>query len=301
MASRQYGVFNTRQAREAGFDKSAVMRRLASGEWLRLDPSVYCVASAPPRWERSLAAAVLSRSNALVTGGSAACLHGLRGFSPGRPVIMVPIGSNARSEIADVVQAKRFDSVARTRVSGFEATTVAETLLVLARTLPESRVEAVFDDALLSKKMRLSELEVPLAREVASRAKGLSLIRRLVAERHPLAPSLDSTYLEAMLEMVLSGASLPPWTREYRFRIRGASPRVDVFIPAWSLVVEADGRNWHARRSDFEKDRKRDNSLATKGIQVLRFTYEMLESDPGGCLDTIIRTGSLRANALGLG
>ena len=42
--------------------------------------------------------------------------------------------------------------------------------------------------------------------------------------------------------------------------------------PDWNLVIEADGRNWHARVEDFEEDRRRDNELATRGIQVLRFT-----------------------------
>jgi very-short-patch-repair endonuclease len=297
LASRQYGAFNSRQARQAGFDKSAVRRRLDSGEWIRLDHSVYCVASAAPRWERDLAAAVLSRRQAVVTGDSAACLHGLRGFIPGRPVVLVPMGSNARSEIADIVQTKRYELVARVRVAGFEATSPVETILVLARKLSAARLEAVFDDALLSRKLTLGDFEPALAREGASRAKGLSLVRRLVADRHPLAPSQEPSYLEAMLEMVLNRGKLPPWTREHQFRARGTSARVDVFIPTWSLVIEADGRNWHSRRSDFEKDRRRDNTLATKGIQVLRFTFEMLESDPDGCLDTILSTGALRANA----
>jgi very-short-patch-repair endonuclease len=65
------------------------------------------------------------------------------------------------------------------------------------------------------------------------------------------------------------------------------------------LVIEADGRNWHARRSDFESDRLRDNRLATHGIQVLRFTYSMLMSDPKDCVSTILRVGALR-NASGL-
>jgi very-short-patch-repair endonuclease len=42
--------------------------------------------------------------------------------------------------------------------------------------------------------------------------------------------------------------------------------------PDWNLVIEADGRHWHARVEDFEEDRRRDNELATRGIQVLRFT-----------------------------
>ena len=49
------------------------------------------------------------------------------------------------------------------------------------------------------------------------------------------------------------------------------------------------------RVDGFETDRIRDNELATKGIQVLRFTYRMLELDPDGCLATILTTGQVRS------
>ena len=71
--------------------------------------------------------------------------------------------------------------------------------------------------------------------------------------------------------------------------------RVDVYIPGWRLVIEADGRNWHARVEDFEEDRRRDNELAMKGIQVIRLTYRMLKSDLEGCLDTIRTIGRVRS------
>lgn len=65
--------------------------------------------------------------------------------------------------------------------------------------------------------------------------------------------------------------------------------------PDWNLVIEADGRNWHARVEDFEEDRRRDNELATRGVQVLRFTYRMLKADPGGCLVTMRAVGLVRS------
>jgi very-short-patch-repair endonuclease len=246
-----------------------------------------------------MAAAVLSRPQAVVAGVAAAYLHRFRGFDVSRPVILIPSGSNARSDLARVIQTKRFNAVATTRLSGFDVTTAAETIIHLARDLSGARLEAVFDDALLSRKLDLRLLGAVLQRERKNKSKGLGLIREMVSDRHPSAPTLDSTYLEAMLELVLNRADLPGWTREHPFSLGGRAARVDVFIPTWSLVIEADGRNWHMRRSDFEEDRRRDNILATRGIQVLRFTYLMLKSDPDECLVTILRVGSLR-NAQGL-
>jgi very-short-patch-repair endonuclease len=51
---------------------------------------------------------------------------------------------------------------------------------------------------------------------------------------------------------------------------------VDGLVPAWGLILEADGRTWHARVRDFETDRWRDNQAAAHGLRVQRFTYAHL-------------------------
>jgi hypothetical protein len=296
VAARQYGVFSTQQAREAGFDKRAVGRRVGSGEWIRLDHSVLALASSPPKWERQLAAAILSRPQAIVTGTTAAHLHGLRGFRRARPVILVPTGANTRSAVARIIESDLFEQIGTQRELGFEVTTVAETLLIIARDLPEWRLGEAFDDALLTGKLKLASFDRILAREEGRRTGGIRLIRKMVACRSPSAPTPSSTYLEAVLERVLGRSeAIPPWTREHPILLRGRPARVDVYIPDWALVAEADGRSWHMRHSDFDTDRRRDNALAAQGIQVLRFTYRMLQEDPDQCLADLVAAGSVRA------
>lgn len=72
-----------------------ILTRIENGAWLRLAPAVYVLASAPPKWERQMAAALLTRSGSIVAGRSAAYLHAFDGFGPGRPVIMIGPGGNA--------------------------------------------------------------------------------------------------------------------------------------------------------------------------------------------------------------
>jgi len=69
----------------------------------------------------------------------------------------------------------------------------------------------------------------------------------------------------------------------------------DAFIPQWRLIVEADGRRWHSREADFEKDRARDNAAAAAGLVVVRFTYRMLKDDAAGCSQTLLETGRWRS------
>lgn len=268
-------------------------RRVASGEWIRLCPNVFCAASAPPKWERQLAAAVLSRPRAFVAGASAAHLLGFRDFRQGRPTIVVPEGSNSRLSIGRVIRSKHFDHLATVQMAGFTLTSAAETLMTLARDLAEPDLETALEDSLLAGVVDVDELRQVLEREAGS--PWAAVLERQVLRHSEDSPTPDSSYLEALLERLLGRADLPTWLREFPFSIRAEHARVDVFIPEWQLVVEADGRAWHGRTVDQEADRRRDAGLAAKGIQVIRLTYRMITEEPEECLDMIRAAGSHRS------
>jgi very-short-patch-repair endonuclease len=63
-------------------------------------------------------------------------------------------------------------------------------------------------------------------------------------------------------------------------------------IPAWRLVLEADGRRWHARVADFDNDRWRDNQAAALGLRVMRFTHPHLTHRLREVADLITAAGS---------
>lgn len=295
LASRQHGVFSGAQLRKAGFDKHAVARRLASGEWRQFDYRVFGLASAAPTWERQVWIALLSRPRAIVGGRSAADLLGFPGFSRSRPVIVVPGSANARSQIAKVIRSEYFDELEVERVRGFPVTSVAETLLTLVGEMSAIRFERLLDELILSGKLKLEQLERVANRESGRRRRGITLLRALLEDRLTDASSHDASYLERLLERLLRTLEIPEWLREYPFSLGGRESRVDVYVPLWRLVIEADGRNWHARVRDFEEDRRRDNELAARGIQVIRLTYRMLKSDPEGCRQTILAVGRVRS------
>ena len=295
VAASQAGAFSVRQARSAGFTSAAVNHRLRIGQWIRLDNSVYASAGAPDTWHQRLWAAVLSRDQAAITHEPALALLGLPGATSTSPVILAPRHGNTRSDIARVFESDQYDRIAKTSVVGIPVTTMPETLLVLARDAREAVVTKVFDQALITGLMDLRAMSRVIDREAGRRTPGTPLLRRLVSARRPTAPSKSSTYLERLLEQILGDERVPPWSREVEVVLDGEPARVDVYIASAQLVVEADGRNWHTRQESFDSDRRRDNSLAARGIQVLRFTYRMLESEPGKCLDQVIATCRVRA------
>ncbi len=293
-AANQHGAFNLSQIRQAGFDRSATYRLTGNRRWLQLDHQVYALASAPSTWEQQMWAALLSRPQAVVGGRSAASLHKLRGFGKWKPEIVVPGSGNARSGIATVIRAEHFHELETVDIEGFETTTVAETLVTLAGRVGPPFLTSVAEDSLLSHKLDMDSLVTLIQREDGRRRRGINVLRRFVEERSESAPSIDASYLEGLLEHVLAEGDLPEWIREHPFTLRGQPSRVDVFIPEWKVVVEADGRTWHAKVEAFETDRQRDNELASRGIQVIRFSYGDLAERPAACLRIITETGRVR-------
>lgn len=281
------------QAIESGLSEKGIQVRLEGGRWITLCPGVYSMASAMPTWERQLTAAVLSRPGSVAAGMSAAYLHRMDGFQESRPTILCPPGTNARLQIGRVVRVADFDEVGKTTVRGFLATTVAETLWTLARSLPAKALNDLVDQQVAMGRTTTSELLGILQRVDATRQRGLASFRKAVRNVDPAALTTAASLLEVALYRLLSQPGIPSVSRQHPFRLDQPA-RVDAYIPDWRLVVEADGRNWHTRQADFQRDRDRDNRLAARGILVLRFTYDDLSHRFDWCLRTLTETGRHR-------
>lgn len=292
-AARQYGAFSRDQAVTVGFTAKMIHNRVGGGAWIRLAPSVYAVASAPPKWERQMAAALLSRPGSVVAGHSAAHLHDFAGFGIARPVIMVDTDGNARSPLARVIRSERLASVSTVRKRGFTVTDEADTIMTLAATLPSGRIEATVDEVLARKTMKIEQLGAVVA---ANRgARGAGKLRPIVQSRLPDAYQPPTTELERLLYRLLDDPHVPRYTRQLPIALLNVDATVDAYIPVWRLIVEGDGRRWHTRKADHDRDRLRDNEATAHGYAVLRFTYEMLRDRRQECLETLLRTGRVRS------
>lgn len=288
VARRQHGVFTLAQARRAGASRNQVSRRVATGAWIRLDPSVYALAAMPATWRRALKAAELSAEGAGVSGRAALNLHGLPGFPPGRIEITVPSGASGRSRLALV---HRSDRVELTRRDGIRVVTAEQALLDVAGRVSFERLESALDHGLMHGVVRLDRLRARYELLVSGRPRGSGVIRALLEERADgFTPAASE--LERRLQRLLRAPGLPP------FLVQAPLPwwprgrqRVDAFVPSWRLIVEADGRRWHSRVQDFERDRRRDQLAVAHGYRVLRFTWSHLTADRADALALLRRAG----------
>lgn len=294
-AARQYGVVSRSQAHAVGMTDAMISSRLDAGRWIRLCSGVYAYASAPPKWERQVTAAVLSRPRAYVAGRSAAYLHGFGGYRRGRPEILVPASGNARSPLARVVRESHFDEVSTNRLSGFETTTPAETIWTLARSLAAEQLEKLVDSQLAARKVAVNDFDPILQRIEDERRPGGPRLRAALADRRMDAYQPPTSELESHLYPLLDSPGIPPYTRQCPIRLDDRIQAVlDAYIPQWRLIVEADGRRWHTRQSDFERDRRRDNAAVVMGLHVVRFSYRMLVNERAYCLRTLLEAGRSR-------
>jgi very-short-patch-repair endonuclease len=296
LARRQHGAFSHDQVRALGATDRMVDHRVGVGRWVRLARGVYALASHPPTWKRQYKAAELSRPESALCRRPAAMVHGFEGAKVVRPELWVPPGSSGRSTIARI---HRGAEVPITVVDGIRVTTVAQTLLDLLAEWSLDAVERAFDGALLSGRLDLRRCEERIEDLAGTRRRNLTTYEALVRARQAEGWAPSESELEHQLDLVLRRlpagvvvqrqATLPWWPDRPQ--------RTDALVPSWRLIVEGDGRRWHARVADFERDRWRDNVALAHGYRVVRFTYAHLKERPDEALDLVIGAGSWRTVA----
>lgn len=208
-------------------------------------------------------------------------------------MIMLGPNGNARSSLATVVRARYFDRVERVRVRGLEVTGEADTIITLARFLGRADQERVVDEVLVRGSCSIDHLSEVFADR--GRVPGGAVLATIIDERLPDGYQPPTTELERLLYRLADHPDIPPSTRQLPFAFQRVRATVDLYIAAWRLILEADGRRWHNRQADHERDRLRDNEATAHGLAVLRFTWKMLVESPDECLDTLLRTGRVRS------
>lgn len=141
----------------------------------------------------------------------------------------------------------------------------------------------------------IDELQDRFASWAPRRRNGVGDLRTLLRSRGA-GHEPPRTELERRLRVVLDHPSLPAFTfeQEVPWWPRG-SGRVDAWCGPASLIVEADGRAWHTRESDFESDRRRDNLATAHAHATLRFTWVDLVDYPAECRELVRRTVEVRS------
>ena len=147
LAATQVGAFSRRQAAQAGLSDEAMTRRVITGRWELLHPSVYRLAGAPATRQQRLMAAVLwAGLSAAISHTTGAWLLQLRAVWTVDLHLTVPPSSPSRCRGLVLHRAvlTRRDVV---EVDGTRCTSATRTILDCAALLTDEELEAAFEKA----------------------------------------------------------------------------------------------------------------------------------------------------------
>ena len=263
------GVARYAALRRRGVSDAALAKAVVAGTLLRLDGAGYALPETPA----GLVAAV--RCGGVASHSTAARLHGLATWMLTDDLhVTVPRGSRPRIDGVIVHRCNlQHDDVDPQR----PLTAPFRTLLDCGRALPLLEAVVVLDSALRLRRVRVSTLR---AAAEAARGHGSVALRQAVA----YVDALNGSPLESVLRMLVRLTSAQVTTQVV---IPGVA-RIDIVLDGW-LVVEADGFEFHSKRDDYRRDRRRANRLAERGYVLLRFTWEDLRLRPWSVLAEIER------------
>lgn len=282
LAERQHGVVALRQVLALGASVDAV-RHLRNTARLRDTHvrGVYRLPGARSTWHQALMTLVLGCGpGAAASHRSAAALLSIPRFPPGAVEVVTARPFRQRLDGAEVHSSRWLPQHQLAVVAGVPATTVIRTIVDLAGGVGPKRLERLVDDCLAARLVDVAALSAVLEEGPTRGRRGVRALRHLLAERlEGYAP--PASELEAAFRDLCREAGLPEPVRQLDVGDEHHwVGRVDVAYPEHRLLIELDGRRYHAAKVDLEADRRRDNQLVAAGWRVVRITWEQLAQRP---------------------
>jgi hypothetical protein len=289
-SGRFAGITTTVELLAAGFTNARIEVLLKRGVLTRVCRGVYArsgqVAELMGKNERaerllSVAAAVaVAGPQAVASHEDAAIVHGLALLDRLRAGIVAvsrpPQAPGSRTGRPGVsvheVTLPSHHVVVRDRIP---VTSVARTVIDLARTLPFKSGVVVADSALHGFLTGQPEL-VNMIRD-CSRWPGIEKARRVVDFSNPLAESPFESIARVAFR---DGGLPPPMLQVYITEFARAIARVDFLWDQHSTIAEADGAVKYADPERARQQLRRDADLRRAGYEVVHFTWHDLVSAP---------------------
>ncbi|MGW5073190.1 DUF559 domain-containing protein [Rhodococcus sp. NPDC004095] len=274
--ARQDGVITLRQALHAGMSDSAVSRRVASGEWRRLDTGIYLRADRPHSAAVRLRAAVYGAgSDSVACGPSAAWWHGLIERPPARCDVTVPRCRTVRSRKNVRIRRRDLEWVDIGHLKSLRCTELSLTVLEAA---VELRSGSVMMDRALQRHTTLPILQA--VHERNSGRRGTVAAAKLLHS----AGEGGASEAERMIHRLLRRAGITGW----KPHLTSCGYEIDVAFVRPRVAIEVDGWAWHRDVERFNHDLERQNVLVNAGWHLLRFSWHQLHHDPDRVLGQIV-------------
>jgi len=288
IADDQFGLITRRQALDAGLGENRLRSRLRSGFLVRAGARTYRLVGAPDTVDVQLRALMLDIGGEVwASGPTAAAHHELDGYELTPPFDVTILRRRDVKRVGHRIHTTtRLDPVDRMRVRGVRVTSVARTLIDLARVESTRRLTIALDSALRDGKVTEDRLH---RRIVALRSSGRLGIPKLLDAIEGVDVIRGAhSYLERRFVELVASRGLPlPETQRVLGRANGKVVRVDFRFPGTPVIVETLGYRWHRSRAQMNADAARMNALLAEGLQPYQFTYDQVVGSPDDVIDQV--------------
>lgn len=268
MAARSKGIVTHQELLAAGLTKDQIRTRRKRGTLNEIHRGVYHVGHAAPSIEAIYMAAVKAcGKGAAISGRAAAHLHTLiRTKQPPPPEVTAPTEHTLLG--AAVHRSKAPLEI--THVKGIPTTTVARTLVDLAKQLDKDDLARAVHQAMVIHRTNPRDVEAALQR--TPNAKGAGTLRAIVSgDEHITLSKLERAFLDLLKQHDLE---LPETNKPL------GAHYVDCRWPSRKLTVELDGYRYHASRHAWEQDRERERAARRRGDDFRRFSWRDVVEQP---------------------
>lgn len=278
LAGPTAGVMTRTSLLRNGVSSASIQRRLSSGFLSKPCRGLY-VCDALRTSSTQLWVPLLAMPNSMLSRQTAAQLHGLK--LPGDDRIHVTTCKGAGWKLPRTV-------VHETRLP------VSEDVVLIEGMRATSKARTLFDCAAITRRQAFRHaLQDAVANDAAVAAYFIACFRGLARSGVPGVrmmrtvlddlsdEPMDESELERLVWLGLAAHQVEGFQRQYRppwfDGIRGT---VDFADPIARVVLEADGRRWHAAEQAMAEDRRRDRRAVSEGWVVLRVSWNEVKHRP---------------------
>ena len=286
LLERQHGLIHFRQARELGYTKASVHRRVRADKWLPVHRSVYRSFAFPRTPEQDIMAAHLALGRGSVASHrSAGYLLGLDGLQ--EPIVELSLATSGRAALSGAI-VHRIGSLPACDITvarSVPVTNASRLLIDVGAVVNEETLELALEDAYRRGLTSQARLEWRI-KELCGRGRsGCSSIRKLISNG---SSSVTGSGLEVRLHRLISLSDLPPPVKQFEiYDVDRFIARPEFAYPNQLIAVEADSHRWHTSHLAWERELRRRNEMQKLGWIIIHVTRRDIDTRPEEVIDDI--------------
>ena len=264
-------TFSRAEARALGWTDSALHRAVVGGRLIRLRRGHYAAGPLATPELAAIAAAHAGRGN-VVSHRSALLLHGIALIGPPPPVPELTVAPRGPVAVADAhVHRATLPAHHLVMVAGVATTTVARTVMDVARHHPTATAVAAIDHALHDQ--RTTDSEIGEVLRTCWNWPGVRRATRALALSDPRAESP----LESLSRLAFRGLQLPAPRpqRTILDQFGNFVGRGDFYWDEFGVIGEADGRSKYDGRAKLTAEKDRQEEFEDLGLVVTRWGWDL--------------------------